>query len=85
MARKRKQEAVGAEEVALRSSEHGAKPGAAPDERKVADMSVRELMDLVKIAAPRAAQATRHSIHAETRVVDLTVGDLLRLLTILYW
>jgi hypothetical protein len=88
MARKRKQAAGGAQDAAVGSSERGVKRDAASGERKVADMSVLELMDLMGIAAPGTAQSeqrtgivARQSIHAGTKVVDLTVGDLLRLLT----
>jgi hypothetical protein len=89
MARKRKQAAGGgAQDAASGSSKRGVKRDAAPGERKVADMSVLELLDLMGIAAPGTAQAeqrtdivARESIHAGTKVVDLTVGDLLLLLT----
>jgi hypothetical protein len=92
MARKRKQAAGGEQDATSGSSDPGTKREAASGERKVAEMSVLELLNLMGTVVPGTARAerrtgtvARQSIHSDTKVVDLTVGDLLRLRTMRYW
>ena len=62
------------------------------EELKVGDMSVSQLRNLLGIPAPGKARAeqvsiavARQPINPETRVADLTVGELLQFLATGHW